>query len=163
MKKSLILLFCLIASLFLLTACQESYREDLTPYELADYLETELGKNSLRKMDDKTDFYGDLMMDASFALRLAEDGSNLDEFSVFSCQDEKEAKSLAKKLEVYLEERYEKDKEWYLSYIPKEVPKLQHAEVKTFGKYVVYAILSQEERNRVFDLLRQKLLQIKEA
>ena len=158
MKKAIVLLFLLAASLALFSACEKSYRDDLTPYELADYLEAEGVATSLRSMDDNAGFYGNLSIGAPFSLRLAEDGSNLDEFAIFACGNEQEAKALAKRLESYLADRYEKDKEWYLSYIPMEVPKLQHAEVKIFGKYVVYAILSQDGRNRTFDLLRQKLL-----
>ena len=109
-------------------------------------------------MDDVVAFYGELGVKVPFALRIAEDGSNLNEFAIFACEDAGAAKALAKKLDGYLEERYESDKEWYLSYIPAEVPKLRDAEVKTFGRYAVYAILSQDARNRAFDLLRQKLL-----
>ncbi|MBQ7173196.1 MAG: DUF4358 domain-containing protein [Clostridia bacterium] len=163
MKKALALLCLVAASLLVFAACKESYRNDLTPYELADHLETEGVGGLLRQMDDQVGFYGELQIDSPFALRLAEDGSNLDEFAVFSCENETQAKALAKRLNDYLKERYEKDRDWYLSYIPEELPKLQRAEVKTFGNYVAYAILSQNERNRAFDLLHQKLLQIKTA
>ena len=160
MKKQRMKLCCfLLLSLLLFAACKANYRQDLSAYEIADYLETEGAATLLRQMDDNAAFFGDLELDIPFALRLAEDGSNLDEFAVFACNDAAEAKTLAKKLESYLAERYEKDKDWYLSYIPDELPKLQNAEVRTYGKYVVYAVLSQDSRNHAFDLVRQKLLQ----
>ena len=159
MKRFLTILLLLIL-LFLFPSCAKNYRQDLTPYALADYVERELPLTPLRALDDQSNFYGDLLeSDVAFALRVAEDGSNLDEFAVFACPDAATAKAFAKKLEHYLATLYQENREWYLSYIPAEVPKLQNAEVKTFGQYVAYAILNEHERNRVFDLLREKLLQ----
>ena len=161
MKRLVFLLLSFVAMLGILTACNKEYRQDLTPYELADYVERGLSLEALRNLDDKADFYGELLPpenDTTFSLRVAEDGSKLDEFGVFACADETSAKEFAKELEGYLEKMDQANREWYLSYIPEEVPKLQNAEVKSFGRYVAYAILNENERNRVFDLLREKLL-----
>lgn len=165
MKRFFAFLLCL-AALVCCSACRTEYRQDLSPVSLADYLERELPLGSMRTLDDKSEFYGRaLALDGvdSFALRIAEDGSNLDEFGIFACVDENAAKALATELENHLAFLYKTNREWYLSYIPKEVPKLQNAEVKTYGRYVAYSILNENERNRVFDLLRQKLLQAKET
>ena len=160
MKRFFALFLCL-AALVCCSACRTEYRQDISPVDLADYLERELSLGSMRTLDDKSEFYGGaLALDGvdSFALRIAEDGSNLDEFGVFSCTDKHAAKALATELENHLAFLYDANREWYLSYIPAEVPKLQNAEVKRFGRYVAYAILNENERNRVFDLLREKLL-----
>ena len=164
MKRLFPCLILLGALLALFAACNKNYRQDLSPYELADYVERGLDANLFRALDDNAGFYGDLMDpegDVSFALRVSEDGSNLDEFGVFAAKDEASAKTLSKNLKTYLEGLYRENCEWYLSYIPEEVPKLKDAEVKTFGRYVAYAILRENERNRVFDLLRERLLQVK--
>lgn len=167
MKRFFVCFLCLTALLSLLSACRADYRQDLAPTTIADYIESELSSGTAyRNLDDKSSFYGgafDLESVDHFALRVAEDGSNLDEFGIFSCTDEEGAKALEKEIKNYLAFLYKTNREWYLSYIPEEVPKLQNAEVKTYGRYVAYAILSENDRNRLFDLIKQKLLQIKEA
>ena len=161
MKRFITIIFCLLALFVSFCSCAKNYRQDLSPYELADYVEKELPGTPLRVLDKQADFYGGKLSleEISFALRVAEDGSDLDEFGVFACSDENSAKSFSKELDTYLETLYQENREWYLSYIPNEVPKLQNAEVKTFGRYVAYAILNENEGNRVFDLLRERLLQ----
>ena len=163
MKRLLFAFFCVLTLLSLFASCKAAdYRQDVSPYELANYLEAELGGERRRALDDKAAFYDDLLPSAeqtSFSLRVAEDGSNLDEFGIFACADATEAKALADEVKAYLNELDRTNREWYLSYIPAEVPKVQNAEVKTFGRYVAYAILGENDRNRLFDLLRQKLLQ----
>ena len=161
MKRFITIIFCSLALFVSFCSCAKKYRQDLSPYELADYVEKELPGTPLCVLDKQADFYaGKLSLEEiSFALRVAEDGSDLDEFGVFACSDENSAKSFSKELDAYLETLYQENREWYLSYIPNEVPKLQNAEVKTFGRYVAYAILNENERNRVFDLLRERLLQ----
>ncbi len=162
MKRFAMLLLCLGTLVLILSACRTEYRQDLAPYELADHVERELSGGDFRVLDDQSAFYGGafpLEKDATFALRVAKDGSNLNEFAVFACDDAESANALAKEIKDYLAFLFQTNREWYLSYIPAEVPKLQNAEVKTFGRYVAYAILSENDRNRVFDLLRQKLLQ----
>jgi hypothetical protein len=46
-------------------------------------------------------------------------------------------------------------------YMPEEKPKLEAAEVKTVGLYVIYAIVSEESRKAVFDTFTD-MLTIKE-
>ena len=161
MKRLILLLLSFGAILFVFSSCRAEYRQDLTPHELADHIERELSGKSYRNLDDKSAFYGGalpLEEGTFFALRVAEDGSDLDEFGIFACADESAAQALASEVKSYLETLDRTNREWYLSYIPEEVPKLQNAEVKTYGRYVAYAILSENERNRVFDLVKQKLL-----
>ena len=118
MKRLVFLLLSFVAMLGILTACTKEYRQDLTPYELADYVERGLSLEALRNLDDKADFYGELLPpenDTTFSLRVAEDGSKLDEFGVFACADETSAKEFAKELEGYLEKMDQANREWYLS------------------------------------------------
>ena len=156
-------LIFLLLPLLLFVSCAPEYVSSRTPAEIADRIENGLqGKQSFRNLDNKTDYFGNAIAfdDAleSFSLRVASDGSNLDEFAVFACRNEAAAKELSKRLEEYLASLYRENREWYLSYIPEEIPKLRDAEVGVFGRYAVYAILSADRRQRALDLAREALL-----
>jgi len=42
-------------------------------------------------------------------------------------------------------------------YMPEEFPKLESAEVKTAGNYVIYAILSDNDKKAAFDAFNKAL------
>ena len=76
--------------------------------------------------------------------------NSLDEFGIFRTEDGR-AKEIAALLSDYLSRSLEQNRAWYDSYIPAETPKLRDAEVRTFGNYAVYAILSDEDRASLFE------------
>ena len=44
-----------------------------------------------------------------------------------------------------------------VEYMPEEFPKLQNAETKTIGNYVMYAILSDSDKQAVFSAFEKTL------
>ncbi len=84
-------------------------------------------------------------------------GASFDEFGIFHCADETETQNVKTILENYLESKA-KD-EVYRSYFPGEEYKLDEAEVKIFGNYVSYAILSADNRSAFFAEIDQLLLE----
>ena len=57
----------------------------------------------------------------------------------------------------YLEDQRVTQKAFIESYAPREVPKLEGAEARRYGHYVVYTILSAEDKKAVWDLTDKKL------
>ena len=57
----------------------------------------------------------------------------------------------------YLSKSFEKNREFYDSYIPEETAKLRDAEVRRFGNYVAYAILDRDSKSRFFSAIEDKL------
>ena len=82
---------------------------------------------------------------------------NIDEFGVFHVTDGNADAMEALLREKYLTPCYEKNREFYNSYIPNETSKLRDAKVKVFGNYVVYAIMSAQDRNTLFNAVRDEL------
>ena len=89
-------------------------------------------------------------------IRFASNSSNLNEIGIFHTTGGN-AEEMAKLLKDYLLQSYEKNHAWYDSYMPAETPKLRDAEIRIYGNYVVYAILSKESRNTVFDFIENQL------
>lgn len=70
-------------------------------------------------------------------------GTSIDEFGIFKGADEAQTAELKSAVEAYLQFRLDS---WMPEYLPEEFPKLQGAKLWTEGNYVMYAILSDEEK-----------------
>ncbi len=149
MKK---LLSLLLVSLALVTSCGEvSYKADVALAELTVAADA--------KLDDTDTFtsldadYVKYMMEideAAFtesAVRQQASGRSADEYGIFKAADEESAKALGTLLEGYLKKRIDT---WNPAYDADQYPKIENAEVKVFGQYAVYCILSEADRGEVF-------------
>ena len=156
MKKT-ILCFTLALVCISLTACKGTAKIDDTysVAELSARVKNTLGEGYIGDTSGYTEEYFPM---PSYVLEheiLYRPQSNvLDEFGIFRVEEghAKELASLIK--EDYLAAAYEKNRDFYNSYMPKETPKLQNAEVRTYGNYVVYAILSPADRAALFGELQ---------
>ena len=82
-------------------------------------------------------------------MRIATGGDCIDEYGILHTDiDIEGAERLIRE---YLARSYEENRAFYDSYIPAETPKLRDAQVRVYGDYVVYAILSPADRDRLFD------------
>ena len=81
----------------------------------------------------------------------------IDEFGIFHVTSGNASAMEALLRERYLTPCYEKNREFYNSYIPNETSKLRDAEVKVFGNYVVYAIMNTQDRNTLFNAVQDEL------
>ena len=80
-------------------------------------------------------------------------GTSFDEYGVFQAADGSQAKTIAEALEAYLQLKLETD----MGYQPEELPKLEKAEVKTSGNYVMYCILDDAEKSAAFGAFEDAL------
>ncbi|MBQ8850622.1 MAG: DUF4358 domain-containing protein [Clostridia bacterium] len=161
MKK--ILCFAIILSFALsLCACSKKgeYRDDVPCSELLDSAEeqipVDMGYESFDGDHIKYNFE-DTELDDDHALRYSTASENINEIGVFHAPDEASRDGLAELTERYLDGLLEEKGEFIASYAPKELEKLRSAEVKTFGNYVAYAILSEDDREVFFDTVEKML------
>ena len=80
-------------------------------------------------------------------------GTSFDEYGVFQAADSSQAKAIAGALEAYLQLKLDTD----MGYQPEELPKLEKAEVKTSGNYVMYCILGDTEKSAAFGAFEDAL------
>lgn len=71
-------------------------------------------------------------------------GESFDEFGVLHCANTGDAKIVKDKVKAYLKSKQEDD--LYRSYFPDEEYKLDETEVKVFGNYVAFVVLSAGNR-----------------
>ncbi len=103
-----------------------------------------------------TDYFKTPSYVTDSVIRFASDSGNLNEIGIFHTTDGN-ATPMADLLKAYLLQSYERNHAWYASYIPAETPKLRDAEIRIYGNYVVYAILSKDSKNLLFRSLDDQL------
>ena len=156
MKRLSLLVFVL--ALGLLAACGGGTTKDVPVSELVEAVDNALGDRvDMVERDSmylegmvqvKTDDYKEgVVKTNSYA-------ENVDEYGIFKGADEAQAKALETKIKSYLKLRIDT---WMDAYMPEEKPKMQAAECKRVGNYVMYAVLSDDAKSDGFAALEAAL------
>ncbi len=163
MKKFLCVSLLLILLVFA-TGCRPSvtYRRDVSCQALTDAVCDRLGDEGgylpfgdehLRFFFDDTDDYTDKSL--VYTVR----SENIDELGVFLAESDEDVDELRRLCEEYLAALREENRAFIESYAPREAQKLDLATVRVYDRYVVYAVLSQDDLDTAFatveELLRQ--------
>ncbi len=152
MKKQFRLLPALLA-LLMLAACgvkTPTYRTDAEAQSILEECSSSLPAFSdLAAADEDYVKYRmaiDISAADSHTVYIQNKGTALDEVGIFRSASE-DSGALKALIETYLKNRND---EWTGLYLVEEYPKLKDAEVRVFGKYVVYAILSDSDKAAFF-------------
>lgn len=145
----------------LLGSCHKKgvYTDELSAKEVADGAVSAMEEASL--LSAERDYLDDYILVpegmTDREIRFSSNGNNLDEIGVWHVPTG-ETERIHALLEEYLNRSLERNRAFYDSYIPQETAKLRDAEVKTFGNYVVYAIMNEGDRSAFFESV-SKILQ----
>ncbi len=154
-KKITCILAALVFALTALTSCggdKTAYKNDVSVGTVCDTIEATVpateGYNSADS--DYLNFYfegADALLDG-YEIRYAKASTNINEFGVFKVKDG-QAAALKTLCESYLSLMLDR---WVANadYIESEYPKMSEAQVKIFGNYVVYTILTKSDQTAVF-------------
>ena len=88
-----------------------------------------------------------------YAIYMQNTGTSLDEIGVIKAVGD-DTVAVEKAVKDYLTQRNE---EWTGMYLVEEYPKLRDAEYRIFGRYVVYGILSTDDKAALFDAVSDAL------
>jgi len=153
----------LIAALLLLclclgfAACGAKYRTDVPFDRLISLIDAQMGGSDLAEMNSGY-LSGAMHLDPSifgnYVVKLNSKGVNIDEYGIFRAPDEKSVDSVKDAVEGYLKLRRDT---WMKEYMPEEKPKLDKAEVKVYGIYVLYVIAADDVRESVYQALEKEL------
>ena len=160
MKKLMIALLSL--SLLVSFGCRQrpQYRDDVLcttiTTEVCDELSREevflsFGEEHMRVSFENTDRYADK------SLVYSEASENIDEIGVFRAEREEDVEELRRLCEQYVTSLREDMRAFVESYAPREAAKLDRAEVKVFGRYVVYTVLSDQDRTEAYEEIEELL------
>ena len=155
MKRTvcIILLAATLLSFAAFSGCSKDkggFKDDVKVEDLASKLEKTFEAEGLTAVDEGY-IKGMMKLEpddlGEYIVKLNVYGTNIDEYGILKGADEKETKELKKAMEDYLKMR---DESWMPEYMPEEYPKLKNADCKSFGNYVIYAILGDEAKDALF-------------
>ena len=157
--KIIALFLCLIMTAAALTACGGGeVRNDVAVSELSAKINSELESGA--DLVDAPESYisssmgFDLSSVSEYVVKINSRGENIDEYGIFKAADDSQLQQLQTAVSNYLQFRVDT---WMVEYMPEEFPKLQNAETKTIGNYVMYAILSDSDKQAVFSAFEKTL------
>ena len=155
----------IVAALFFclgLYACSRAaeYRNDL---DTEDILKG--APHPVRSADDYAEYdedlveflFGEMPASRDHTLLYSTEQSDIDEVGIFRAESEAEALEIYEKTAEYISELQSTQRAFIASYAPSELPKLDSAEVKRYGNYVVYAILSSDDKDALFSHVESAL------
>lgn len=144
----------------LLAACGSSsnYRDDVPAADIATSVDAVLANGADMKEYSETYITGSMGMDVNefseYSVKAASKGATVDEYGIFKGADASSAKQIEASVKEYLKMRVDT---FMSEYMPEELPKIENAEVKVCGSYVMYAILSDDERAAAFEAFETAL------
>ena len=142
----------LFSALLLLSGCSSrSYRSDRSAADLAAALcEAAAIRDPIAAgAEDLAPIPASFGSAPEIAVCYAADSADLDEIGVWKA-GEADVRSVAVFLQARLAERFENNAAYYDTYMPEETPKLRDAEVRVYGSYAVWAVLSPEAKSACF-------------
>jgi len=150
----------ILALSLLFASCGKTvtYKDDVEVSELADSIKQKIDGGD--KLTNITASFIQSSMDmdvseyADYCVFITVVGTSINEFGIFKAKDTAQVEALSEKLQSYISLRNEA---WMPEYLPDEYPKLKNAEIKTAGLYVMYAVLSDTEKEAVFKEFEEQL------
>lgn len=157
MKKAISLLLVLVMTAALFTACGGSAKKNVSVSELSAKVSETIGKTDSLVAVDSNYIRGYMKVDAAqfgeYSMMINAYGANIDEYGIFKAGD-MSAKDIEAAVNAYLELR---KAAWMDEYMPEEKPKLTNAEVRVSGDYVMYCILSDDDKAAAFGAFEDAL------
>ncbi len=96
--------------------------------------------------------------DESVILMAANSSSNINEIGIFKANGYgAKGENILKSAEQYIKTKAENSRAFVESYAPAECKKLDEAQCKVFGDYIVYTVLTKEDASKVFDAFEKAL------
>lgn len=154
---SIVLVLCVLVTL---GGCgSERYVQDVRCARIADAMEDAIGDEYGELEAGYMEYYfrdADGYDDVCF--RYSVDGEDIGELGVFCASDEESAEALLQLCRDYVDEIRRDSRAFVSSYAPYELEKLDGAEARRFGRYVIYAVLDAATAQRAFEEAERVLI-----
>lgn len=159
MKNRIIGVFFIMILCLSFVACASSnYKNDVAVKDLSDAAmkTVSISKGYFDADEDvfKDDLGGSSDID-SYIIKISNDAQNINEYGVFHAKSQNAAKSFKNSINDYISKK--KNNSWYEQYVPNEIPKLNAAEARVYGNYVVYAIIPESQKTAFFGAIEELL------
>ncbi len=153
-------IFLLLIILILPSCAKREYTDDVGCYDLCEAVIADEGDTDEYESygtDYLEYFFENTSLPNDFRIIYSRESDDIDELGVFHTENEDAAKEMSVLAENYLSEFQKDQRSFISSYAPEELPKLDNAEVKVFGNYVVYAIMDEDDKKDAFSIIEENL------
>ena len=160
MMRKCLLAICALC-LALCACSHKQYRSDLSCRELCD-VAIEIANDGEEYAEHgeshlKYEFGDDARVADDICIVYSVKVEDISEIGVFFTEDAERVKDIAEDCKDYLEDMREGKSAFISSYAPEELPKLDNADVRIYGNYVIYAVLDKNAAENVFDEIEKRL------
>ena len=139
-------------------------RDDVAPDDVAARMVAAVGGQGAY-MEGDDDLY-DLYFEESEAYPLLDDAcmmfareeTNVSEFGVFKAKREEDVAAVRDMVQKYLDDRTEGLRAFAANYSPEELAKIDNASISTYGRYVVYDILDDADKDAAYRVIEDMLI-----
>ena len=160
MKRIFLVTALLLCLCFYACSKVAEYRDDV---DTSDILKG--APHNVRSADDYAEydddfiefFFGEMQASRDHTLLYSVEQNDINEIGAFHAATEDEALEFYEKTAEYISEMQSTQRAFIASYAPDELPKLDAAEVRRYGNYVVYAILPEADRAAFFSHVENTL------
>ena len=160
MKKHVFLALTLTFSLLICGCSREKYRDDVDCKSLVLSVTADLSSElDFRELDESfREFYfeGADGFDDCFIAYSAE-SEDISEIGVFHAMSDDAVDKIEGVCYEYINDLSQNSRAFIASYAPEELVKLDNAEVRRYGRYIVYTVLEAADSERVFEIVENAL------
>lgn len=157
-KSTFLVLLAAILTFSFASCGEKGYRDDVSVNTVAEEINKSLSNiENLEPADaNYISVQQKLPIDkcAEYIEMFQTSGIGIDEYGIFKMNDAESAEAMKSAIESYLATARATFNE---NYAPNERPKIDASEVKVFGNYVIYAVLSDSEKDMAFTTLESAL------
>ncbi len=154
-KKSIIAFILLCSAICIFSSCsQNQYSDALSCKELSTLLAKEIsvpeGKFSQYTNEELKFFFPDSSKYTEAHIIYSSDSIDITELGILRAADEENAKTLHEEVKNYIKNLQEQKQEFLRNYSPNELQKLNSAQTRRYGNYVIFTVSEPENQETVF-------------
>ena len=150
---SLLIYICIVTLIFSSCSTKE-YSDNNTCKTLTQTLMREIsvpeGEFSAYSTDEINFFFSSPALYDDISIIYSKDTTDISELGILHASSEDKAIELFEESRLYIKNLQEQKREFLSNYAPDEVKKLNSAEARRFGNYIIFAVADPDDKNYVF-------------
>ena len=161
-KKLSWLIMCICSISLIFTSCStKSYSSKSDCRELSQSLMREIsvpdGEFSQYTEEEVQIFFSSPELYDDISIMYSKDSTDIAELGILHATTEEKSDKLFEEAKLYIKNLQEQKREFLNNYSPEEVEKLNSAEVRKFGNYIIFTVAEPDDKNYVFSKAEELL------
>ncbi len=160
MSKRISALLLTLLCLFFTSCATKEYTDSLPCDSVANKLTSKISGSEEYSAYTKSDIeylFGKSSLFEDCAFLYSKSADDIGEVGVFRAESEEKAKEIFTEAEKYITDSQKEKRAFVENYLPDELDKLESAEVRRFGNYVILLFTDGDEKENLFDSAEELL------